>query len=191
MGIQAIPNQLLGAGTPPRRSPERPTIRARFPAGRWWRVRITQAQPWAVLQVQLAAIMHRDIHTFSIWCNGQRVRQEAAIPQGTAEVELHRVGRAGVPDDRAGEEPPEADPAPWQPDQRGASQSPPRRPPPEMVPSRSRSRSPGPHGHHRGVRNGPPVFEANAVMVEYPTSEGIFRLNLQIYSTGSLEWPLQ
>ena len=182
--LTAIPNLQLGAGTPPRRSPERAMVRARFPAGRWWRVRIHPGQPWAVLRVQLSTLMNRDIGSFSIWYQGARVREEDAIPPDAEDIDLHRVNRAGVPPVRAGEEPEQAQRV------QGPGDSPPRHhaPLPEGDPvrrARSRSRTPA---RGRDIRQGAPVQEDDDVMVEYPTTEGTFRLGLRLEDTQQPTW---
>ena len=181
---------LLGAKSPARVSPERPTVRARFPAGRWWRVRTTPRQPWAVLQVQLATLMNRDVHSFCLIHEGRRVQQQEEMPPGDLHVDTMRICRAGA--DRIQLPRPRSQQQGHQlQQQRSISKQEELNLPHRQAPrpdGRGRSRSRTPARHHRGVRLGPPVQEDDNITIEYPTSEGNFRLTLSTADLAVTDW---
>ena len=211
--VTAIPPATFGAGSPSR-SPERAQrrIRARFPQGRWWSTTIREGQPWAVLQVQLGAIMRRNIEDFSLYYENLRVDQQAPIPPEAREIELRRVhhaGRRGLrfhPPRRQAPPPPDL---PVQQAEEGGNDQPEEQPPEEPQRQRSRSRSRSmlrryPQRPNRPwlMADGPGVQEDENIYVELPTMGGCYRLEIRLddlpnadtweeVCAHDLEWALQ
>ena len=179
--LTIVPPATFGAGSPAR-SPERVhrRVRARFPQGRWWSARVQDGQPWAVFQVQLAAIMRRSVDDFSVYHNGIRVVQADIMPTDVQEVDLRQVHRPRqqrqVLQEQDGQPPrPQGD------DQDPAA-------PQEEPRQRSRSRTQQrPWARPRLARDAPGVQEDDNIYLEMPTAHGCYRVELRLEDLSSAD----
>ena len=94
MMCKVWPAAACGAGgrsRTPHRPHQRRHVKARLPQGRLWTAIVEPNQPFAVLQVQLAAIMRKPVEAFVMQTNGETVNQNDIIPDELEEIELKRV----------------------------------------------------------------------------------------------------
>ena len=152
--------------------PRSRVLRGRFPQGRWWMIRIRPSQPWAVCRVQFGAVMKKEPDAFEIVIDGRPVNLAEPVPHDVHEVELRRTALPrGTRSNRS------RTPLPHRP--RGAQR-------PEGQDS-PRAGSPQPQPPSRDA---PRYEEAEILYVDLPTSQGIYRLELELLDIENAEaWP--